>query len=435
MTKTVSAEFEDLKPIPQSRLDTRSDADLVSSLLSYHPVTSERNVWAFWDKGFEAMPPWTQRNVLGWIRRLGSSWTVRVLDSVPESPNNVYRYTESSDFPAAFNERRLNGKGAGQHSADFVRLAVLYRYGGVYMDVSTILFRNLEDFCWSALENPSSPYEVAGFAFQCRKEWGQIINCFIASRKQNPFIYRLKLCRRISGHQVFLRLWEGRTDAVGIHRHPLVRHLGLLAADDPNFGDSPNWEGFTDYAAQILAYERVRLIREPGQDGFDGPAYFRKHFFLLDAWEELCRGQEKFDGLQILKLLLLPRHSVTNSEEDGSFIGKAAWDPDGSRLTDYGEIQKMARDFVHDLLANSCVCKFSQGFLEPGMPPGIAAYWSTPGLEDADSRPGTWGEYLRYGSVHLEPTGEERKHLKPLPIPQNIGEVHNVGLFEAVHCG
>lgn len=213
MTKTVSAEFEDLKPIPQSRLDTRSDADLVSSLLSYHPVTSERNVWAFWDKGFEAMPPWTQRNVLGWIRRLGSSWAVRVLDSVPDSPHNVYRYTESSDFPAAFNERRLNGKGAGQHSADFVRLAVLYRvsarsnakakvtrlelmvlqYGGVYMDVSTILFRNLEDFCWSALEDPSSPYEVAGFAFQCRKEWGQIINCFIASRKQNPFIYRCRI--------------------------------------------------------------------------------------------------------------------------------------------------------------------------------------------------------------------------------------------------
>lgn len=64
------------------------------------------------------------------------------------------------------------------------------QFGGIYMDVGTILFRSLDEVCWSALEDPSSPYEVAGFAFQCRKEWGQIINSFIASRRKNQFIYR-----------------------------------------------------------------------------------------------------------------------------------------------------------------------------------------------------------------------------------------------------
>jgi hypothetical protein len=213
-----------------------------------------------------------------------------------------------------------------------------------------------------------------------------------------------------------------------------VRHLGLLTADDPNFGENPNWEDFTDYAAQILAYERVRLTREPGKDGFDGPAYFRNHVFLLDAWEELCRGQEKLDGLQILKLLLLPRQLLPGSEENEYIIGKAAWDIDGSDQINYGKSQQIARDFVHDLLANSCVCKLSQGFLEAGMPPGTAAYWNKPEWADADSRPGTWGEYLRYGSVHLEPTRQDRKHPKPLPIPENIGEEHDVGLFDPVDC-
>ena len=127
MTKGVVFELEGLRPIPGPRLDSRSDAEIISSLLYYDPVTSERNVWAFWDKGFNAMPPWSQRNILCWVRRLGASWTVRLLDNVPDSPNNVYRYLEPADFPAAFNERRMDGKGAGQHASDFFRLAVLYR--------------------------------------------------------------------------------------------------------------------------------------------------------------------------------------------------------------------------------------------------------------------------------------------------------------------
>ncbi|KAI9372981.1 hypothetical protein BJX61DRAFT_542180 [Aspergillus egyptiacus] len=420
MLNRTGTELEGLRPIPRSRLDSRTDAEIIASLLSYHPVTSERNVWAFWDKGFGAMPPWTQRNLVGWVRRLGPSWTVRLVDSVPGSASNVYRYLEASDFPAAFNERRMNGKGAGQHASDFFRLAALYRFGGIYMDVTTILFRNLDDVCWAALEDPSSPYEVAGFAFQCRQDdWGQIMNCFIASRKKNPFIYRW--------HQIFLKLWEGRADATGIRHHPLVRHLGPLVLDDPGFGETPNWEGFSDYAAHILAYERVRLTREPGPDGFDGLAYFTKHFFLLDAWEEMCRDQDKFDGYEILKLLTLPRQPLfptTGGEENGN------GHPDDGKSQ-----QRTAREFVHGLLAKSSVCKFSQGFWEPGMPVLVAALWNRPELADADSRPGTWGEYLRYGSVHLDQTGEQRRRLKPLVIPDNVGQVRTLGLFEVVDRG
>ena len=239
----------------------------------------------------------------------------------------------------------------------------------------------------------------------------------------------LTALRRHSGQQVFLRLWADRTNATGIRHHPLVRHLGPLVLDDPNFGENPNWEGFTDYAAQILAYERVRLTRDPGEDGFDGLEYFNKHFFLLDAWEEFCRDQDRFDGSQIFKFLSLPRKPFPNNNGNGYVTGK----PDHNGVPDDdGKAQLMARDFVHNLLAKSCMCKFSQGFWEPGMPVGVAALWNRPELADADSLPGTWGEYLRYGSVYLEQTDEKRKHLKPLPIPGNIGQVRILGLFEVV---
>lgn len=38
------------------------------------------------------------------------------------------------------------------------------KYAGVYMDLGTFLFRKLDDICWAAIEDPSSPYEVGGFS-------------------------------------------------------------------------------------------------------------------------------------------------------------------------------------------------------------------------------------------------------------------------------
>lgn len=64
------------------------------------------------------------------------------------------------------------------------------QYGGVYIDVSVMLIRKLDDICWSAIEDPKTPYEVAGMAQQMREHPGQMLNSFIASRKGNPFVHR-----------------------------------------------------------------------------------------------------------------------------------------------------------------------------------------------------------------------------------------------------
>ncbi|KAF7505013.1 hypothetical protein GJ744_001467 [Endocarpon pusillum] len=66
--------------------NTRSDDEIFKSLTQYTSVTSEKNIWAFWDSGFRNVPAWCQRNVLNWVRLCSPSWTVRVLDSVSKSP-------------------------------------------------------------------------------------------------------------------------------------------------------------------------------------------------------------------------------------------------------------------------------------------------------------------------------------------------------------
>lgn len=166
--------------------EERSDAQLRKSLTQYQPVTSEKNIWAFWHAGFDAMPTWCQRNVLAWMRICGPSWTIRVMDSVPDSPNHALRYLSGEELPETFVKGTMDGPYTGPHSADMLRGACLFKYGGVFMDVGIILIRSIDRICWAQLEDPKSPYQVA-------IPWmygDTTANHFVAARKGDPFIKR-----------------------------------------------------------------------------------------------------------------------------------------------------------------------------------------------------------------------------------------------------
>jgi hypothetical protein len=44
-------------------LDNRSDDEILASLREHVPVTSEKNVWGFWNTGADSIPSWSKRNV------------------------------------------------------------------------------------------------------------------------------------------------------------------------------------------------------------------------------------------------------------------------------------------------------------------------------------------------------------------------------------
>src|SRR5688572_6433794 len=113
--------------------DSRSDAEILASLNQHVPVTSEKNIWAFWHDGLMNMPAWCQRNAIDWVRICGASgWTIRVLDNVPGSSNYALRYVSEANVPECFVARTMDGPYVGQHSADFVRGATIYEHGGVW---------------------------------------------------------------------------------------------------------------------------------------------------------------------------------------------------------------------------------------------------------------------------------------------------------------
>lgn len=164
--------------------DTRSDDEILASLREKTPVTSEKNLWGYWDSGIDTAPGYCKRNVCDWVRILGPEWTVRILDKVPGSPNHALKWIPAEMLPEAWHKDTFNGPWIGAHSADCLRGALLYLYGGCYTDVGTIMLRHLDRAFWDKLEDPASPYEVAAMVFT----ESIIGNGFIASRKGNTFI-------------------------------------------------------------------------------------------------------------------------------------------------------------------------------------------------------------------------------------------------------
>ncbi|KYK54378.1 putative capsule polysaccharide biosynthesis protein [Drechmeria coniospora] len=388
-------------PVPMHRLDARSDDEISAWLQNRHEVVSERNIWAFWDKGFNKLPPWTKRNVMNWVRKLGPDWTVHVLDNAAGSETNVGHYLDSSFFPEAFNKGMMDGPTVGQHQADLIRLPLLWKYGGIWLDVGTILFCHVDGLCWKQIEDPETPYEMAACAMELRPGVDQMTNTFIAARRGNPFVKRW--------HDIFVAIWGSETNAfaTSFHTHPLVSHIPLpsLPADKLSCPEPTiSMEFLSDYLAHYLAMERLRKLIDPN-DGFNGPAYYAKHVFLLPSMDEMYYLQafSQWNGAREFAILATKRSG------------------DGAQMDESWET---AERLVNHLLANTAMMKLSHA--PPKEAPFLADLWNTEEHSEADESPGTFAARMRYGSVHFEQTRKPR----PMEIKLETEGILHLGLLE-----
>ncbi|RMJ15479.1 hypothetical protein CDV36_004861 [Fusarium kuroshium] len=326
--------------------DTRSTKDILADLNQYKPVTSEKNIWAFWHAGLEAMPPWCQRNVADWVRICGPSWTIRVLDIVPDSPNHALKFASQDLLPDTFLKGTMDGPYVGPHSMDFLRGALLFGHGGVAIDVGCVLVRSMDRVCWDLIMDPKSPIEVAV-----------------------PVM-----------HKLFLHLWKGRDNYEGISADPalaFVRNIDFSeAADWPwDFKISP--QHVLEYISQVMCWRRLAMLEDAG-DGFNGSKYWQENILGIDARHENWAAEDAVGFSSGARLCEL-------------FSVRVDSDPE---TADYKE----AYNLVWLLLRSASWQKVTHG---KGLTHAahLGTLWDE--NEGADSAPGTFGELLRWGSVHF----------------------------------
>ncbi|KAK2810449.1 hypothetical protein FQN50_002938 [Emmonsiellopsis sp. PD_5] len=383
-------------------LDSRSDEEILADLQTFKPVnpSSERNIWAFWDRGIAACKPWCQRNIISWVRRHGRSWTVRVLDMVDGSPNHYSNYIPNTSqfFPEAFLKGSMAGTHAAPHAADLVRLPLLYLHGGIWVDVGFMLFRSLDDLCWDRLEDPTNPLELAGFRMTINDEISMFWNGLIAARKG---------CIAVKHwHDTFLKLWEGRDSTQGMYDHELLRHLPRYEVPSST-GKAPAFQygHYVDYLIQMFCLERIRHLNDPTL-AWDGPTWFSRSVLLFECVSEVYWAQHltHWDGRKQFDML--------SRKRDG---------------TDHDEGYKEANEFVQAILDTSSTMKLSHGIVTEQRE-YLARIWDEVGNEEADIAPGTFAAYLRWASENFNQT----RTLVPLLLPVRDEALLTGGLLEAV---
>jgi len=124
-----------------SRRNKSVDYDAITNLLadpipipSLHKVAMPpRILWSYWDS--DTLPDIVNACVNTWRRVLPPEWSIRVL-----SKHSIHQYLHAGDdYPQSIWTELV------QHQADMFRAALLNRYGGVWLDATTILRANMLD--------------------------------------------------------------------------------------------------------------------------------------------------------------------------------------------------------------------------------------------------------------------------------------------------
>ncbi|KAK3306126.1 uncharacterized protein B0T15DRAFT_534446 [Chaetomium strumarium] len=405
---------------PSSAQDPRTDSEIIAALTSPpREVTSQKNIWAFWDKGFSQLHGWQQRNIIGWVRKLGpTGWTVRVLDNVRGSPANVFHYLDynndnSTTLPVP-EAVVANGSGgsnlgphSGQHMSDLVRLPLLHRYGGIYLDVGVMLLGDIDKSLWQPIADASTAYRIGGFAHQHRaNSWGSMQNFCIAAQAGEELLARWQ--------RIMVAAWSGHSNSnsssEGLSRHPVFD--GVPSAINPRvlMTIQPGSEQrLLDYWVNLLAWEKLKVTID-STSAFNGPEYVRKHVLLLDPMQEAFAAEvrTRLNTARLFALLTCPRDINKPVDVVGGGVGGGV-DP---------ELHAEAKALVEYLLSSSTLLKLYHGHGYMLAPP-LATFWEAPGNEDADARPGTFGELLRYGGEVVD----QLREVRPIVLPAYDGPV------------
>ena len=140
-----------------------------------------RNIFCYWDT--EELPPLINECIKKIKKKMGTKWNVILLNR-----NTVYKLISKNDIP-----NKLDLLLYKQSKADWIRLYLLKKYGGLWMDISIVLNdpQEIEDI-YNIFMNTNKNlcvYEMSHHRIKVNnKEYPGIENWFIMAKSKNDII-------------------------------------------------------------------------------------------------------------------------------------------------------------------------------------------------------------------------------------------------------
>jgi len=186
------------------------DHKLVESVLD-HPdfsttghALAERTIWTWWSSGKDALNPFLQICLESWQVH-HPDWSMVVLDL-----QNVWQYLTPDDLPSSFNQISR-----ASLQSDLVRLAILAKFGGCYIDTSCVALENIADAAWARIGEGAclAGYRAPHFISDFVSAW------FLASKAGEPLM--------VEWSRSFNKVMEDSTEDTFIHKHIALIDLDL----------------------------------------------------------------------------------------------------------------------------------------------------------------------------------------------------------------
>ena len=146
------------------------------------PNTKRKNkipkiIWGYWNTGIQNAPQLVQKCIKNW-KKYNPKWEIIILDD-----NNLSKYIDTSIFNNIIVKNSFV-----QKKSDLIRLLLLQKYGGIWMDSSIFLTQSLD---WILkLQKQKNVDIICYYAefFTANHKYPVIENWFIASTPNNQFI-------------------------------------------------------------------------------------------------------------------------------------------------------------------------------------------------------------------------------------------------------
>jgi len=150
----------------------------IKELFNNNDYILPKIIWIYWDK--DVLPKHIELIFNNNKTILGNEWTFNLIHE-----SNLNTFIDISNIPKNYNLLQI------QHKADYVRLKVLEKYGGIYMDASILI--NLKDKIYELYNDTiNNKYEITLFTLYDKDEsfiYHQYIeNWFIIAPQKSKII-------------------------------------------------------------------------------------------------------------------------------------------------------------------------------------------------------------------------------------------------------